>query len=59
MLVALVVDGAGQADLSSLRRDREEAAGIDEQAVTDGLLMERHSGRDQETGETRTRIQLT
>lgn len=55
MLVALVVDGAGQADFPSLRRDGEEAAGIDEKAVADWFLLEGHSWCDQEAGETRRR----
>ena len=56
MLVALVVNRAGQADFTSLRGDREETAGIDEEAVADWFLLEGHSRCDQEAGETRRKM---
>ena len=51
MLVALVVDGAGQADFTSLCWDGEETTGIDEKAVTDWFLLEGHGRCDQEARE--------
>lgn len=52
MLVALVVNRAGQADFTSLCWDGEETAGIDEKAVADCFFLEGHGRCDQEAGET-------
>lgn len=54
VLVALVVDGPGQADFAVLGRDGEEAAGVDEQAVADWLLLEGDGRRHQEAAQTKT-----
>lgn len=52
MLVALVVNRAGQADFTTLCWDGEETAGIDKEVVADWFLLEGHSRCDQEAGET-------
>lgn len=49
MLVALVVNRAGQTDFTCLSWNGEQTAGIDEEAVADWFLLEGHSWRDQET----------
>lgn len=51
MLVSLVVKATGQADLSTLLINDEQAAGVDEQAVADRLFLERQCRRDQKAGE--------
>lgn len=53
MLVALIIQRPGQADLPRLRTDAEKAAGIDQQAVTDELLLERNGVHHQEAEETK------
>lgn len=50
MLVVLIVKAAGQADLSTVLINAEKAAGVDKQAVTDGLLLERQRWSDQKAG---------
>lgn len=51
MLVSLIVEAAGQADLSALLINAEQAAGVDEQAVADRLLLERQRRSDQKAEE--------
>lgn len=50
-LVALIIQRPGQADLPRLRTNAKKAAGIDQQAVTDGLLLERNGVHHQEAEE--------
>lgn len=50
MLVVLIVKAAGQADLSTVLINTEKAAGVDKQAVTDRLLLERQRWSDQKAG---------
>ncbi len=52
MLVALIVNRAGQADFTRLCWDGEETAGIDEETVAYQFLLEGYSRCDQEAGET-------
>lgn len=58
MLVTLIVNGPGQADLTRLCRDGEEAAGIDKEAVAYGFLLEGHSRCHQETGDRDRRSEV-
>lgn len=51
VLVNLVVKATGQADLSTLLINAEQAAGVDEQAVADRLLLERQRWGDQKPEE--------
>lgn len=52
-LVTLVIERSGQADLPGLLLDAEEAAGVDQQAVADRLLLERKGKHRQESAEQR------
>lgn len=52
MLVALIVNRAGQTDFTGLCWDGEQTAGIDEEAVADWFLLERYSRCDQKAVET-------
>lgn len=51
MLVSLVVQAAGQTDLSTVLIDAEQAAGVDEQVVGDWMLLEGKRRCHQESGE--------
>lgn len=55
-LVALIIQRPGQADLPRFWLDVEKAAGIDQQAVTDGLLLERNGVHHQEAAERNGQI---
>lgn len=52
-LVTLIIQRPGQTDLPRLLSDAEEATGIDQQAVADGLLLEGNGKHHQEAAEQR------